>query len=163
MNISPVGIALIKHFEGCHLRAYPDPKTGGKPWTIGWGHTGADVFQGIQWTQKYADEMLLIDLKTFIAGVNNLLRVSVKQCEFDALVSFAYNCGLDIDDDTKAEGLGDSTLLKKVNANDMAGAALEFGKWISKGTAVEKGLRRRREAERLLFTGGDWTSYEPSA
>ena len=154
MKTSPKGIALIKFYEDCRLVAYPDPKTGGAPWTIGWGHTGPEVKKGMQITQYEADRLFLQDLAEFEAGVMRLVKVKITQGMFDALVSFAYNCGLDEDADTKAEGLGDSTLLKLVNAGKFKEAALEFGKWISKGTNVEKGLRARRAKEVTLFLEG---------
>ncbi|MGH7176123.1 MAG: lysozyme [Tepidisphaeraceae bacterium] len=146
---------LIHHFESCALTAYPDPKTGGVPWTIGWGHT-VGVKKGDTCTREQADEWFLEDLIEKESGVTMLVAVPLDQCEFDALVSFAYNVGLDIDEDTKAEGLGDSTLLKKLNAGNRVGAADEFLKWVSPGSSVERGLRRRRRAERAMFLGGDW-------
>lgn len=154
MKISDAGLALIKHFEGCRLSAYPDPKTGGEPWTIGYGHTGG-VAKGMRWTQQQANDALRDDLCTFESAVCSYVRVKLTQSQFDALVSFAFNCG--------AAALRKSTLLRLLNAGDYAGAAGQFGLWISKGTPAEKGLRRRRNAEMLLFNGADWTSYEPSA
>ncbi len=122
---------IAHHFEACVLRAYPDPgsKTG-DPWTIGWGHTGPDVYKGLVWTQTQADAAFIKDIGRFEIDVNTLLgwRV-VPQNHFDALVDFAYNVGSDIDADSIAEGLGDSTLLKKYLAGDIAGAANEFLKW----------------------------------
>lgn len=158
MRVSERCIALIKHFEGCHLKAYPDPKTGGDPWTIGYGHTGKDVFKGLVITELRAEELLRSDLQRFEAGVLRLVKRAPTQAQFDALVSFAFNCGLDEDADTKAEGLGDSTLLRLFNSGHIEYAADEFLKWISRGTPVEKGLRRRRAAERAMFLGGDWRS-----
>ncbi len=153
MRISEAGLALIKSFEGCKLEAYPDPKTGGDPWTIGFGHAGSDVKRGMVITQADAERLIREDVSRFEDDVNSLIRVPVTQGQFDALVSFAYNCGSDIDADTKAEGLGDSTLLRKLNEGDYLGAADEFPKWISKGSAAEAGLRRRRKAEQIMFLG----------
>ncbi len=154
MKTSQNGIALIKRFEGCKLSAYPDPKTGGKPWTIGYGHT-AGVTQGMRWTQQQADDALESDLCAFEYAVRSYVTVPLKQYQFDALVSFSFNCG--------TGNLRKSTLLKLINASDFAGAAGQFGRWISAGSPVEKGLRKRRRAESLLFSGADWTDYEPSA
>lgn len=156
MRISENGLALIKHFEGLRLTAYPDPKTGGDPWTIGYGHTGRAVRKGLVWTQLEADRALEQDVMSFERDVNSLVKVPVTQGMFDALTSFAFNCGSDIDADTKAEGLGDSTLLRLVNEGRFVDAAEEFPKWISRGTPAESGLRRRRAAERRLFLGQDW-------
>ena len=150
MKLSQVGIDLIKHFEGCSLTSYLCPA--GVP-TIGYGATGNDVRLGMTWTQAQADERFLHDVEQFERDVLSLVKVPLTQGQFDALVSFAYNCGSDIDSDTKAEGLGDSTLLKLFNAGHADLAARQFGLWISRGTAAESGLRRRRKAEELLFVG----------
>lgn len=151
MNISPKGLELIKSFESCQLTAYPDPATGGAPWTIGWGHTGPEVHPGLVWTQEQADQILADDLNKIEQAVSTLIKVAVSQNQFDALVSFAFNTGTDIDADTIAEGLGDSTLLNKLNAGDFQGAADEFPKWDRGGGHVLRGLVRRRAAERALF------------
>ena len=148
---SETGIDLIKSFESCRLKAYPDPGTGGEPWTIGWGHTGREVKPGLIWTQQQADKALIEDLMQFEQDVNDLVKVNINQNQFDALVSFAFNVGSDIDDDTLAEGLGDSTLLKKLNAGDYHGAADEFPKWNKSDGKTLTGLIRRRAAERELF------------
>ena len=148
MNIGAAGIALIKEFEGCKLRAYQD---GGGVWTIGWGHTGQEVVEGLTWTQEEADAALMGDLEEAVEGVNRLVMVPLTQNEFDALVSFAFNVGTDIDADTKAEGLGDSTLLRKLNESDYDGAAREFAKWNKDNGKIVAGLTRRRMAETALF------------
>lgn len=151
MKISTNGLNLIKSFESLELIAYPDPGTGGAPWTIGWGHTGAEVHPGLTWTQAQAEQALLNDVAQFERDVTELVKVEINQNQFDALVSFAFNVGSDIDSDDIAEGLGDSTLLKKLNAGDYDGAADEFPKWNKSGGKVLKGLTRRRAAERDLF------------
>lgn len=147
MHISDKGIALIKEFEGCRLRAYPDPKTGDKPWTIGYGWTGNvdgnPITPHTLIAQVTADRLLRSSLVTYEQDVLRLVKVTVNQNQFDALVSFVYNIG--------ARVFSTSTLLKKLNAGDYAGAADEFLRWVSPGTKVEAGLRRRRKAERELF------------
>lgn len=145
MKVSEDGVTLLHAFEGCKLKAYPDPKTGGDPWTIGYGHTGPDVKPGLVWTQEQADAAFRKDLAKFEAGVLALVKVQLNQAQFDALVSFAYNLGLG--------ALGKSTLLKHVNTGRFRLAADQFLLWISKGTPAERGLRRRRAAERSLFMG----------
>lgn len=159
MKTSSTGRALIKNFETCKLKAYPDPKTGGDPWTCGWGTTRG-VKKGDVWTQEKADREFEIDLERFERDVLSLVKVPLTQGQFDALVSFAYNCGSDIDDDDKAEGLGDSTLLKLLNKGDYDGARNQFIRWVSKGTPVERGLTRRRKAEMLCWDGKDWKQYD---
>ena len=148
MNIRSKGEALIKSFESCRLEAYQD---GGGVWTIGWGHTGPDVHPGLKITQVQADALFDRDIARFEREVTSLLTATVSQNQFDALVSFAYNCGSDIDADTKAEGLGDSTLLKLVNAYRFEEAVKEFPKWCKDNGVVVRGLLRRRNAEAKLF------------
>jgi lysozyme len=148
------GVAVMHHFENCKLTAYPDPGSkNGEPWTIGRGHTGPEVKPGLVWTQEQADTTFLEDLRRFERDVETLVTVPLTQGRFDALVSFAYNVGADIDADTLAEGLGDSTLLRKLNAGDYEGAAQEFKKWNKNDGQVMRGLVRRRAAEEALFRG----------
>ncbi|HHQ4796638.1 lysozyme [Aeromonas hydrophila] len=153
-RISVDGVAVAHYFESCKLQAYPDPGSkNGEPWTIGWGHTGPEVKCGLVWTQQQADDTFLVDIARFERDVTNLVKVPLTQGQFDALVLFAYNVGSDIDADTIAEGLGDSTLLRKLNAGDYEGAALEFRKWNKNDGKVMRGLIRRRAAEECLFRG----------
>jgi lysozyme len=145
-------IDLIKSFEQCRLSSFlPTPRD--RP-TIGWGATGPDIRLGMTWTQAQADARFESDLLAFATGVNHLLGgAATSQNEFDALVSFAYNVGLDDDADSIAEGLGDSTLLRKHLAGDKAGAADEFAKWDKQKGVVLNGLVRRRAAEADLYRG----------
>lgn len=138
------GIELIKEFEGCRLTAYKCPAG---VWTIGYGHTGTvdgkAVASGMSITAKKATELLKADLAKFEAAVNTYVTAPITQNMFDALVSFAFNCG--------AGALKGSTLLKKLNAKDYDGAAAEFARWNKAGGTVLNGLVRRRERERQLF------------
>lgn len=157
-KVSDAGVALIHSFEGCRLQAYPDPASGGAPWTIGWGSTtdeqGNPIRPGTVWTQARADQRFRQHLAQFEGEVNQLLGdAATTQAQFDALVSFAYNVGSDIDADTLAEGLGDSTLLKKHLRGDYAGAAAEFAKWNKGSGVVMPGLTRRRAAEAAMYRG----------
>lgn len=144
MNISNNGLNLIKQFEGCRLAAYQDSVG---VWTIGYGWTqpveGKPVAKGMTITQQKADDLLTAGTKQFEDGVSRLVKVSISQNQFDALVDFAYNLGVG--------SLEKSTLLKKLNAGDYQGAADEFPKWNKAGGKVLAGLTRRREAERALF------------
>jgi len=130
---------LIKRFEGCRLRAY---LCAGGVWTIGWGHTKG-VKKGDVITQKQADDLLGSEVENFSSLVYPLIKAPVNQNQFDALVSFAYNVGVN--------ALRNSTLLKKLNLKDYAGAAEEFPKWNKAGGKVLNGLISRRAAERNLF------------
>ena len=143
MQYSKDGLHLTEGFEGCRLNAYPDPGTGGDPWTIGYGHTGADIHAGLTITQAQAEEYLRQDVQKAAANVNTHVKVEITQDEFDALVDFAFNCG--------CGNLDTSTLLKKLNAGDHEGAAQEFLKWDMAGGHHMAGLLRRRQAEAALF------------
>lgn len=140
MKTSPKGISLIKEFEGLSLDAY---LCSAGVMTIGYGHTGG-VQKGDRITEKKAEELLQDDLKKFENGVLRLVRVPLNQNQFDALVSFAFNLGVG--------NLGKSTLLRKLNGGDFAGAATEFVRWNKAGGRELAGLTRRRNAEAELFS-----------
>lgn len=144
MQTSDKGIALIKQFEGCKLTAYQDSVG---VWTIGYGWTqpvdGKPIRAGMTIKQETAERLLETGLVSYEIDVSRLVKVSLTQGQFDALVSFTYNLG--------ARSLSTSTLLRKLNAGDYAGAADEFLRWNKAGGKVLNGLTRRREAERALF------------
>lgn len=157
MKTGQAGIDLIKEFEGCKLSAY---KCSAGKATIGYGSTfyedGKPVKIGDKITQARAETLLPIVLAGFEKDVTKLLKKPVTQNQFDALCSFAFNAGSDIDADTIAEGLGDSTLLKKVNANpndpSIRGEFMKWNKARVKGVlTVLPGLTRRRQAEADLY------------
>ena len=148
MKVSKNGIAVMHYFEACELTAYPDPGSkDGKPWTIGWGHTGPEVAKGLRWTQDQADAAFAEDLVKFENAVSAAVKVSLTQGQFDALVSFAYNLG--------TGSLKSSTLLRKLNAKDYEGAEAEFARWVKNDGKTMRGLVRRRAAEAALFDGAD--------
>lgn len=151
-KINEAGLRLIKDFEGLSLKAYLCPA---KVWTIGYGHTGKDVYKGQEITMNEADELLRKDIERFERDVESLVKVPITDNQFSALVSFAYNTGSDIDADTIPEGLGDSTLLKRLNRGDYKGAAGEFPYWCKAKGKILPGLARRRIAERKLFLKED--------
>ncbi|MDA3732398.1 lysozyme [Niameybacter massiliensis] len=149
MNISKIGIDLIKSFEGCYLKAYKCPAG---VWTIGWGTTepinGVKPHEGMSITQQQADDLLVKNLKSYENAVNKYVTYTkLNQNQYDALVSFTYNCG--------AGALQKSDLLKKLNKGDVLGAADEFLRWNKGGGKVLSGLVRRREAEKKLFLKED--------
>ena len=149
MIVSNAAIDLIKQFEGCRLEAYPDPGTGGAPWTIGYGHTKG-VSRGLTITKWQADDFLRVDLLVFEKGVDELVKVDLKQHQFDALVSFAYNCGIG--------NLRSSTLLKLVNDSKFDAVPAQFMKWTRAAGRELPGLVRRRRAEAALWRGMDETA-----
>jgi lysozyme len=140
MNVSQVGINLIKSFEGCQLHSYQDI---GGVWTIGYGHT-AGVRANDTISQQQADSLLLSDVESFGHAVSDLVKVPINQYQFDSLTSFCYNVGI--------HAFATSTLLQRVNQRDFTGAANEFGLWIHAGGKVVNGLINRRKAESTLFT-----------
>lgn len=144
MQTSDKGIALIKQFEGCKLTAYQDSVG---VWTIGYGWTqpvdGKPIRAGMTIKQETAERLLKTGLVSYESDVSRLVKVGLTQWQFDALVSFTYNLG--------ARSLSTSTLLRKLNAGDYAGASDEFLRWNKAGGKVLNGLTRRREAERALF------------
>lgn len=146
-TINDAGLALIKKFEGCVLEAYPDPGTGGDPWTIGVGHTGPEVEPGMTITEAEAMDLLRRDLDAAEAGVERLVQVYVTDNQFSAMVSLAFNIGLG--------AFGRSTLLRLLNSSDDQGAADQFAVWKRSGGRVMDGLVRRRAAERDLFLTPD--------
>lgn len=158
---------LIKHFESCRLKPYLC--SAGVP-TIGWGSTfyedGRKVtVQDPAITQERADSLFKHTVSAFEKGVVRLATRSLKAHEFSALVSFAFNVGLDEDADAIAEGLGDSTLLRLLNTGQPAATvAARFTDWCKVGGKREWGLYRRRLAEAHLFLTGnlklDWNRTE---
>lgn len=150
--IGAQGFALIRRFEGCARRradgmveAYPDPGTGGAPWTIGWGATGPGIGPGTLWTQAECDARLAADLTRYAAEVAKAIgEAATSQAQFDAMVSFHYNTG----------AIARSTLGRLHRAGDQAGAAAQFARWNRAGGRVLAGLTRRRAAEETLYRIG---------
>lgn len=147
MRTSVAGLRLIEQLEGLRLAAYPDPGTGGEPWTIGIGTTrypdGRAVREGDRITEAQAREYLALDVEHVEQAVERMVTVPLTQPQFDALVSLGYNIGVG--------ALGRSTLVRLLNAGDADGAAAQFDVWINAGGRPMDGLRRRRRAERALF------------
>jgi len=154
-------ISLIQHFEGLRLDAYWD--AAGCVWTIGYGHTGADVQKGQTVTRQEACALLAQDIHESQTVVRQVCAdVDLTQGQFDALVSFVFNVG------AGKRGVKSgfvclvngkpSTLLTRLRAGDVTGAADEFLKWVHAGGKRLTGLVRRRRAERELFLTGRWTS-----
>ncbi len=143
---------LIKPFEGYHKKlpngdciSYPDPGTGGDPWTIGWGSTGKNIKPNTIWTADKAEEALDEDVLKFMLGVLELSPGLVNEPyrRLSALTSFAYNCGL--------RNYKISTLRKKVNEKDWEEAYFQIQKWNKAAGRVLPGLTRRRLAEANLL------------
>ena len=91
--IPQAAVDLEKEAEGLRLTAYPDPATGGAPWTIGYGHTGPDVRPGLRITNAQAEQLLQADLDTAAAVVDRAVTVELTDRQRGALVSFVFNVG----------------------------------------------------------------------
>jgi len=162
-DLNQVTVELVKSYEGIpdgnpatvNIDPYLDPV---KIWTIGWGHAieyggrflrgdadralaGSLYPGGI--TKPQAEEILKADLADAGRDVASVVGISLNDNQFGALISFTFNLGLG--------NLKSSTLLKKLNAGDFAGAANEFPRWVRANGEVLPGLVKRRGAERALF------------
>jgi len=160
MKASENCISVIKFYESLSLHAYPDPATGGAPWTIGYGHCGPEVVPGMIWTEDQADLVLRQDVNAFEKIVNTFASTgNMTQGQFDALVSFCFNVG------PGKKGVKDglvqlkngypSSLLMLTNKGKFTQAAAQFGLWTKGNGKVMLGLVRRRASERALYEGKD--------
>lgn len=140
MNISEAGLEVIMNNEGLRLEAYQDVVG---VWTVGFGHTGAEVKEGLVITLDAAKSLLLSDAETAEKCVNNCVSGNITQGQFDALCSFVFNLG--------CTALRNSTLLRKLNSGDDVGASEEFVKWSHAGGKERPGLVARRLEEKELF------------
>ena len=154
MTLDNKGYLLIAQFEGLRLKPYLC--SAGVP-TIGYGSTfypsGRKVtMRDKPITQETAFWMLKQVANMFAKDVDSLVTSNISQNQFNALVSFAFNLGSDIDADNIPEGLGDSRLLRRVNANpNDPEIAREFVKWNKAGGRVLDGLTKRRLKEAELY------------
>lgn len=137
-------IAMVMRFEGCKLIAYPDPGTGGAPWTIGWGET-LGVKQDDVWTQEYADARLRQRAGQFLLAT--LKRCPALHLEFPARIAactcLAYNIGVG--------AFGASSVSRKTMQQDFTAAGNAFLLWNKSGGRVMRGLTIRRQSERIKY------------
>ena len=143
MTLSPIhpdGMALLRHFEGLRTEAYRCPAG---VWTIGYGHTGG-VKPGQTIMPEEAEDLLCEDVERFVNGVRKAIEgTPLNAYRFAALVCFAFNVGMG--------AFEQSTLLKKIKAQDFDGARQQFQRWNKVNGKVSKGLTIRRKAEADLF------------
>ena len=144
MKISEEGISLIKNYEGCRLEAYQDSVG---IWTIGYGVIKG-VKEGDKINQEEADHLLQEELPEYEGYINDMIKVPLEQCQFDALVCWVYNLG--------PNNLKDSTLLRILNEGDYNGVPEQIKRWNKAGGTVLAGLVKRRSAEADLFQGKEW-------
>lgn len=147
MKLTEEGFRLIKAHEGLRLAAYPDPGTGGEPWTIGYGHTSAagepKVYKGLVITKAQADEILRRDLGKFEADVKRMVKVPLNDNQYSALLSFCFNVG--------PGNFQKSGVLKAVNAKLFHLVPSRLALWNKAAGRVLPGLTRRRAEEGKLF------------
>lgn len=144
-------IPLIQKYEGLHrvmpdgsIHAYPDPATGGVPFTVGWGSTGPDINKDTVWTREQADKRFTRDVAHFGNGVEHALGdAPATDGQLAAMVSLAYNIGLG--------AFRKSTLLKLHKAGDYAGAQAQFARWKFANGKVLPGLVKRRAEEAEVY------------
>lgn len=135
MKLSLMGARLLAEREGVRTKAYQDTKG---IWTIGIGHTGPEVRKGLIVSIEKVYSWFESDVKWAEDCVNNNVTITLTQNQFDALVSFVFNIG--------ATAFVKSTILRKLNKNDIAGAVLEFDRWV-----IPKEITGRRMSEKKQF------------
>ena len=158
MPLTPEGWTLLKTWEGCRLSAYPDPASGGAPWTIGYGHTGAEVVPGLTITQEQADAFLQKDVADAARAVERLLPgVALLARQRDALISFCFNVGVG--------ALETSTLRKRLLAGESTAVVLkeELPRWCKGPHGPVEGLKRRRAAELAHATAAEQAKATPTS
>jgi GH24 family phage-related lysozyme (muramidase) len=162
VSIIDKALAIIKEFEGFSADAYPDPRTGDEPWTIGYGTTwysntgdepwtigngttwysnGVSVKKGDKITKFYANEQLFVKVTSLKNGLEQLIKVPLTDGQWACMISFAYNMGL----------AGAELQIARLNANKIPEFMVKHIEYINEGSSVEAGLRRRRIAELELF------------
>lgn len=144
MQISEEGLSIIKKFEGCELESYLCPAG---VWTIGYGHTKG-VKEGDKINKEEAEYLLQEEMIEYENYINDLVEVPLQQHMFDALVSWVYNLG--------SGNLQSSTLLRVLNEGKYDEVPAQIRRWNKSNGQVLEGLVRRREAEAVMFMGGDW-------
>jgi lysozyme len=147
-------IEHVKRWEGLRLTAYPDPGSrNGEPWTIGYGHTSdghLKVYRGLSITPAQAEAALEYDLNETAAAVEKLVKVELADNQFGALVSFAFNVGV--------EAFRKSTLLKRLNGGDYAAVPQQMARWVYNDGKPMQGLINRRAAESGLWAKGEFVT-----
>jgi lysozyme len=141
MKLSPLGLAVIESFEELRLQVYRDQHG---VLTIGWGHTGPDIHEGMTCTPEQADAWKLADLATAERAMSPI--PDLTQHQYDALVSLVYNIGV--------SAFERSTMLCTLHTTHPETAADDFLAWNHVAGVVNAGLTKRRKLERALFLDG---------
>lgn len=140
-----IAAPLVARWEGLKYIPYPDPGTGGAPWTVCYGHTGPDVIRGKGYTKAECDELLRQDMLDADATVRRCIPVPMLRHVEAALVSAVFNIGPAV--------VCGSTLQRKAMANDWPGACSELSRWDKAAGRQMRGLTLRRADERSLCEG----------
>lgn len=143
MSAIDIAAGLVRQFEGCKLTAYRD---GGGVWTIGWGHTGPDVHEGLIWTQAQADAALVTDLQTAAIAAHSLLKTPLTDKQLGALISLCFN--------VPVSDLRTSLLIPAINDGRWADAVRQWVRWDHDNGKEVKGLLRRRLVEASTYLEG---------
>jgi lysozyme len=156
LNVTDQGLSMLRRLEGCRCRAYKDSAG---VWTIGYGHTSMagppPVKPGMRISRREADAILARDVAGFARGVASLLDVPLSDGQFSALVSFAYNIGL--------ENFRKSSVLRAVNSGNFESVPRRLSLWVKAGGRVLPGLVSRRAAEAAMFIAATPAASEPAA
>jgi lysozyme len=142
-----IALVLAQHHEGRVYVPYRDPGNG--TLTVCDGHTGPDIIADKQYSDAECDVLLNRDMAAADAAVARLVKVPVNAWQRAALIDFAYNKG--------AGNLASSTLLRKTNAGDEAGACREYLRWVKAGGRVLPGLQNRADADKWVCEQGNDT------
>lgn len=150
-KLNTTSLNKIKQWEGLRLEAYQDQAG---VWTIGYGHTGEDVYEGLTITKAKANKLLVSDLAWAIEAVESLVKVDLTDNQFGALVSFVFNVG--------TGAFRGSTLLRKLNSGDYDSVPKELARWnkitVGGKKVTNRGLVNRRAAEAGLWASGDFVA-----
>ena len=143
MNISNVGINLIKSYEKLRLKKYLD--SGGN-WTVGWGHKIRQGEKLDEITEEQAEKIFMEDIKELENNINKLIKVNLSQLMYDAIGSLVFNIGIG--------NFKTSTILKLLNEGRFLQASKEFTRWVYCNKVILEGLIRRRTEELILYLLG---------
>jgi GH24 family phage-related lysozyme (muramidase) len=158
-----VALPLVKEFEGCRLTAYPDPETGGEPWTIGWGSTrdsqGRQFKEGDRISQEQADALLRGRLEEDWRRLRDCIPIykALSVNRQAALLSFTYNCG-----PRWFGAQGFDTLSAALRTGELEAVPAALMLYVNPGGPSEAGLRRRRKAEGALWSASPDQGSPPS-
>lgn len=144
MTAISIAAGLVRQFEGCQLQAYHDVGRG--VMTIGWGHTGKDVHEGLIWTQAQADAALVTDLQDAAIAAHGIVKTKATDRQLGALISLCFN--------VPASDLATSDLLASFNKGDWASAVRQWIRWDHANHEEKKGLLRRRLIEAATYLEG---------